>query len=194
MPSLFMRTYGVTAKQVGVIYGPLQIFSGCVGVLAGPTVNRILARRWPKTSVLMCVVFVALAMIAVMIALPFAPTFPAALGLAAASTFCYSFPQAIATSALIFATPNRMRGIVGSLYTFCLSGFGLGFGPTIVALVTDYGFKDPALVNFSLPLVCACAGLLGAIFALCALPAFRAIVADDAQPAAAPSGAPATAS
>ena len=87
-----------------------------------------------------------------------------------------------------------MRGIVGSLYTFCLSGFGLGFGPTIVALVTDYGFKDPALVNFSLPLVCACAGLLGAVFALFALPAFRAIVAEDAQPAASPAGAPVTAS
>jgi hypothetical protein len=38
--------------------------------------------------------------------------------------------------------PARLRGTGGAIYQLVANLFGLGLGPTIVALVTDFGFGD----------------------------------------------------
>lgn len=55
-------------------------------------------------------------------ALPFAPTYATVLACAGLATFCFSLPQAMFASALQLATPNRMRGVVSSLWVFIASG------------------------------------------------------------------------
>ena len=45
---------------------------------------------------------------------------------------------------------------------FCLNLVGIGFGPTLVALITDYGLADTAMVGVSLAIVGSIAAPLGA--------------------------------
>ena len=43
-----------------------------------------------------------------------------------------------------------MRAQVSALYMLCVNLLGLGIGPTMVALMIDYVFKDSILVGHSL--------------------------------------------
>jgi MFS transporter, Spinster family, sphingosine-1-phosphate transporter len=67
-----------------------------------------------------------------------------------------------------------MRGIAASMYVFLVAVIGLGISPTIVALLTDYVFGDPARVGTSLGIVCASSAVVGAWLAFQALPHYRA--------------------
>ena len=86
-----------------------------------------------------------------------------ALALMAPFTFLWSLPHGIAPAALQPITPNRMRAQVSALYLLSVNLIGLGIGPTFVALMTDYLYKDPALVGHSLATVAAITAPLSAL-------------------------------
>ncbi len=176
MPSLMIRTFGMAPKQVGLAYGATTLVMGVLGALSGPTLNTLLRRRWPNTSMMLCVALPAFAIAATLPLIALAKTFPQALAVAAAVTYFYTLPQAVAVSALLIATPNRMRGIMGGLYVMCASGIGLGLGPALVALVTDKVFGDPHAIVLSLPLVGATAAIGAGLLALGSLPYVAAIL------------------
>ena len=162
MPALLIRSYGADPSTVGVTFGALVLVMGSLGVLTGPIVGAWLRKRGHKSAVVICVIIAAVGLAPVCALIPFAPDYTTALIVAAAATFLYSFPQAMSASALQVATPNRMRGVVTSIYTFILSGFGLGVAPTLVALITDYVLRDPNRVNESLAIVCSVSAALAA--------------------------------
>jgi hypothetical protein len=45
---------------------------------------------------------------------------------------------------------SRMRGMTASLGVLMVNLIGLGLGPTIIALGTDYAFHDPMMLRYSL--------------------------------------------
>jgi len=64
--------------------------------------------------------------------------------------FVISMPFGVAPAALHEVTPNQFRGQIIAIYLFFINIIGLGTGPTIVGLITDYGFKDESAVGSSL--------------------------------------------
>ena len=56
----------------------------------------------------------------------------------------------MAPAALHEVTPNQFRGQVIAIYLFFINIIGLGTGPMIVGLITDYGFRDESAVGYSL--------------------------------------------
>jgi MFS family permease len=70
-------------------------------------------------------------------------------------------------------TPNQMRAQTTALYYFVINILGL-LGPTVVGLVTDYGFGDDGALRWSLSIVCAGASVLGLVFLTANLPHYRA--------------------
>lgn len=173
MPSFLMRAHGADPTTVGLRYGVLVLIMGSAGVLTGPLVNRWLARRGHADSPIRVAAIASIGLVIFSAVLPLMPGFAGALIAAAGGTFFFSLPQAMSATALQLATPNRMRGIVASLYLFVLSVIGLGAAPTVVAVVTDRVFGDPSKVGLSLAVVCAisAAGAAGLLFS--ALPHYR---------------------
>ena len=51
-----------------------------------------------------------------------------------------------------------MRGLASAVFFFILNLIALGFGPTSVALLTDYVFGDEKMVRYSILIVCATGG------------------------------------
>lgn len=174
MPAVLMRQHGADPAAVGLEYGTLVLIAGTVGVLLGPVVGGWLERRGHSGSTVLVAGIAGVALVPASAGIALAPTYEAGLAAAAVATFFFSLPQAMAASALQLATPSGMRGIAASMYVFLVAVIGLGISPTIVALLTDYVFADPAKVGISLSIVCATSAAFGAWLAFQALPHYRA--------------------
>jgi MFS family permease len=85
------------------------------------------------------------------------------LALIGVASFWITFPFALITAALQRVTPNEMRGLVAGVYVVMVSVMGLGLGPTLVAVLTDSVFQDPAAVGKSLALMFAGVGPLAVL-------------------------------
>jgi MFS family permease len=173
MPAFLMRAHGADPTTVGLRYGVLVLIMGSAGVLSGPFVDRWLARRGYADSPIRTAAIASIGLVIFSASLPLMPGFTGALVAAAGGTFFFSLPQAMSATALQLATPNRMRGIVASLYLFVLSVIGLGAAPTVVAVVTDRVLGDPSKVGLSLAVVCASSAAGAAVLLFSALPHYR---------------------
>lgn len=162
VPTLLIRNYGWTLGDAGRTYGLIALVFGSLGVLSGPWLARRLARRYGDAML-------RVAVVASVLVVPFgaaAPLMPSAAlaltGIAIAS-YIVSSPLALVATVLQTVTPNRMRGSVAGLYVLAVNILGLGLGPTIVAALTDFVFRDPAALRYSLALTVAVVGPLAAL-------------------------------
>ena len=55
--------------------------------------------------------------------------------------------------AVVSVNANQIRGQAMALYLLTISLLGLSLGPTAVALLTDFVFKDPAMIDWSISCV-----------------------------------------
>jgi MFS family permease len=65
--------------------------------------------------------------------------------------------------------PNQMRGFASALSGLLVNLIGLGLGPTSIALVTDYVFKDEQMLRYSLAYVPPIVLLVGSILGFLAM-------------------------
>ena len=93
------------------------------------------------------------------IAAPLVADLNLSLMLIAVLVFFLTFPQGTNVAAFQLITPNEMRAQVSAVFLLITNVFGLGLGATSVALLTDYVFGAPELVNQSLALMTALVAL-----------------------------------
>jgi MFS family permease len=63
-------------------------------------------------------------------------------------------------------TPNRMRAQVGALTQFCNNVIAFALSPVIVALFTDYLFRDEGALKYSMMLNAAIMGTFAIIIVI----------------------------
>ncbi|SAL54753.1 major facilitator transporter [Caballeronia udeis] len=179
LPSFLIRYHHVPPALVGYHFGLLVVTCGSIGVVVGPWVSRLLERKGYDDAALrasamsMCLMTVACA------AIPVMPGPISALTAAACAIFFWSIPAANITVAMQLGTPNRMRGVVSSLFTFFAQLIGFGIGPTAIALITDRIFHDPKMVGASLGIVCSIASAVAVLLIFSALPQYRKLLDDE---------------
>jgi MFS family permease len=176
IPALLMRNHAVSPGSVGLMYGMPVLLFGSAAVLSGPWVGRQLAARGHVDAPLRLEVMVGVAVTFLCAGIAIAPTPVAIVALAVGAMFFHNLPLALAAAALQTVTPNRMRGVAASIYVFVASVLGIGVAPTLVALLTDYVFRDPHQVHLALALVCAGSAAFGTWMLAGALPHYRAMV------------------
>ncbi|MEP7314165.1 MAG: MFS transporter, partial [Pseudomonadota bacterium] len=152
-PALFQRSYGWNPAQVGLGFGLILLTFGTAGAFFGGWMSDRLARRGVLDAPLKvaafgfvgCGLFGALA--------PLMPTAPLALLLLAPAVFLSNTPYACAGTAIQLLIPNRARAQVTAMYITITTLVGLGVGPLVVGLMTDYVFRNPADIRYSLSIV-----------------------------------------
>ena len=152
-PAMFQRNYGWNPGQVGIGFGLIVMTFGTAGAYFGGWMSdRLMARgyldaplRVAAYGFVSCGVFGALA--------PLMPSATLSLLLLAPAVFLSNTPYACAGSAIQMIIPNRARGQATAIYITILTLVGLVIGPTVVGLMTDYVFNDPADIRFSLAIV-----------------------------------------
>ena len=75
------------------------------------------------------------------------------VALLAPAMFFASFPMPASTAAMQILPPNQMRAQISALFLLISNLIGLGLGTTLVALLTDRLFKNPAMVGSSISLL-----------------------------------------
>jgi MFS family permease len=150
IPTFFIRKYGWTAAQAGLVYGSILIVCGPLGLVAAGRLSDWLAKRGRRDSNMRVGLFVTLAWIPTGILYTLAPTAGVAVALLIPTSIISTAPYGVAHAALIDVMPNAMRGQVMAIYLFLGNLIGLGLGPTAVALTTDYIFRDDNAINYSL--------------------------------------------
>ena len=162
-PTILVRVFDFELSSAGRIYGIIALLFGSAGVLTGPVLARLLKYFSVNAAGLkVCVFGVSCASLS-LVALPFQDNPFFALFFIALASFCVPLPLALVTTMMQEVTPNSMRGVVNGMYVVSTNVIGLALGPSLVALGTDYIFKDPKLVAYSLGLVAAIVGPIGSI-------------------------------
>lgn len=178
IPIAVSRIHGTPLATVGLRFGTMTLIAGTIGVLTGPLVVQMLARRGVEGSLAVAIRIIAVALIPCAAILPFTWSPGSALVSAAVLTFLYSLPQSMGTSALQIVTPPRMRGVSTGIYVIVVSVTGLGLGPLAVALLTDQLFGDPKMVGWSLGIVCTVSAVVAAMAASRMIGPYRALTAE----------------
>jgi MFS family permease len=170
--AFYMRSFGRSVPQAGLITALLLIGGGLVGCLLGGWVGDRVKSADRRGGRLLVPLWSGLLSI------------PALLGWLLADRIEYSVAFGCIFSALGVAgltmgplalnelVPNELRGRMAAVYMLIVGLLGIGFGPTAVALVTDYVFRDVHALRYSLLLVTLPASLVASLLIWLMLPSY----------------------
>jgi MFS family permease len=173
IPEFFVRIHGWDRAFVGKVVGLNSMIVGVAGLYFGGFLGDLLARRGRTDSKILVGLLAILIWLPFGLFLPFAPTGALAFALWVPMTFAAAMPWGAAAAAIQEAVPNQMRGQAAAIFLFVINLVGLGLGPQILPLVTDYVFRDEMQIHLSLLTVTTTAEVGAFALLLLALPRFR---------------------
>jgi MFS family permease len=162
-PAYLIRVYELSARDVGIYLGLTVLFANSAGTLASGWLTDYYTRRGHDNAPLRSGAVGGLAVVIPAALFSSMPTFATSLGMLAIAFFFASFPVATSATGLQVMAPNRMRAQVTALFFLAMNLFGITGGSSLVALLTDYWFRDQLMVGYSMSAICAAAGALGAV-------------------------------
>jgi MFS family permease len=168
-PSFLIRTFHMTPAQVGYRMGLLIMLCGGAGTLCAGLAGDALKQRGLSAGRLLVMLTATVCGIPLTVATALSASASGALLWVAPLLFCLGLSVGSGPATLQEITPNRMRGLQHALAVLAANILGLGFGPTVVALVTDYVIGDPRGVGSSLAITLPTMAGLAAICAALAL-------------------------
>jgi MFS family permease len=173
LPTYFERRYHMPAAAAGVRIGLVITVFGTIGCI----LSGILGDRWSVagrtggrfrvTSIWWAAALVSTVGIFCASNATTALVFFALFNLGAAIAL------ASAAASIQDIVPNELRGRATAVYLLLIGVVGFGMGPTAVALVTDYIFRDDLGLRYSLLVVPLPAIMLGAVCTVLALAPYQ---------------------
>jgi MFS family permease len=162
IPTFFARTYDMDIAHAGLWFGIIMAVGGAVGLIAGGSLaDRLYAKGVADAH---------LRVMRLSILLGGPPLLATALMPDSTLAFimlAIAFPSmtmhGVGGVALQLITPNEYRARMTALYFFIVNLIGLGFGPMLIAILTDYLFQDDAALRYSIATVAAVALPIAAI-------------------------------
>lgn len=181
VPTFFVRTFGWTMGKAGLTYGSIiTIFSTTGIIMGGRTADYFIKRGYTdgrlRVGIISAVGIFASSFFPLM-SNPTVVTF-----FLIVPSFFMALPLGASSTAIQEIMPNQARALTSALYFFILNIVALGFGPTSVALLTDYVFHDESAIRYSLAIVICLGALLGLASYSLGLSAYRKAVATPAEP------------
>jgi MFS family permease len=160
IPSFFIRSYGLSVAEAGSyvkIWGAISLVLGIAGVIGGGFLADYFVRRHRDG-------YVRALTIGCAIALPgyglftLMPTPAASLAVFMLAPIGAGIMQSSSATSMMMLTPNRMRSQVAAVFFLIVTLIGSLIGPTLIAALTDFAFRDKASLRYSIAAV-AIAGL-----------------------------------
>lgn len=173
-PEFFVRTHGANPRDAGLAIGLAMVLAGSIGVLAGGALSDRLTKAGRTDAVLIVGVIAAWGGLLPGLLFPLVPSMTLAVLLLGAVFFFGAFASGAAPAALALIAPNELRGQVSALYLLAINLIGIGLGPTLPALMTDFLFRDEAKIGWALAIVGVVAAVISAVLLQASRARFRA--------------------
>lgn len=173
-PTYFIRSFGWSAGDAGIFLGLVALLPGTGAVILGGIVVDKLFRAGYRDAPLRVGIFSAIGMAVSGAAIAFCTSSLMAQIVMMPLMFCAFSFLGFAPGALQLVLPNKLRAQVSAMYLFLVNLLGLGLGPTVVALTTDYVYGDESLLKYSIATVTVVITLIAAVVLLSGLQAYRA--------------------
>ena len=152
-PALFERSYGWNAGQIGLSFGLILLIAGTAGVYFAGWISDRLSGRGHLDAHLIAAAFGFVGCGVLGTLAPLMPSARAAQLLLAPAIFLSMMPYPCAGTAIQIIVPNRARAQATAIYITLTTLVGLVMGPLLVGMMTDYVFRDPKDIRYSLALV-----------------------------------------
>jgi len=178
-PTYFIRTFEYSRPEAGWVFGLVMISAGTFGLLTAGLLSDKLMARGIHDAYIRMILFSMLAIMPCAIALGFIENDKLAIVAMAFAIYFSAFQGGISGGALQLMTPNRMRGQVTALFLLAANLIGLGLGPTVIAMVTDYIFMDEAAIGKSIALCTLLLCPAGAFILWRSMPAIQKQLAEQ---------------
>ncbi|MEE2777353.1 MAG: MFS transporter [Acidobacteriota bacterium] len=162
-PTYYIRNFGWTQGQTAFWNGIVIMIFGTLGITIGGRLADRLAKQGHRDAKMRVGFIASVVWFPFGIAFPLMPTAWLALAVSVGSVLTASMPFGVAAAAIQEMMPNRMRGQASAIYLFGITMIGMAFGPTILAILSDYVFGQDR-IQFSLVTVGTVAHVLSAIF------------------------------
>ncbi len=181
IPTFISRTYGWEVPKAGFFYGLVLVISSIAGVIFGGWyADRLTKEGKADGRLRVGVIGSFLALLG--FAIPFLPKAEWVLIAISIPAFGTSAPFGAITAALQEIMPNQVRALASSIFLFILNIIGIGLGPTLVAVFTDYLFKDENMIRYSISLLYLIGGGLGLLLTFLSLRPYRIAVESMQKP------------
>lgn len=180
--SYFVRVHGWSLVEAGLAMGPLVTIAGVASVMTGGLLSDLLVRRHHLGRITLMV-------IAALLAVPVAAIAPlqaepvGSLVLFGIALFLANVAASVGPAATMEMVPPRMRGVASALGVLIVNVIGLGGGPLLIGLSTDYLFADELMLDRSLALLLPIMMALSGVFALCCLRPYSAVIMSRSEAA-----------
>ncbi|MBU1376791.1 MAG: MFS transporter [Alphaproteobacteria bacterium] len=150
VPTYFIRVHHWAAQDIGYAYGAIMAFMGLSGALVGGRIAEWMEGRGVKDVYFVMPMITASTNMVLFVSAMFAPSATVALALLTLSVFVGTLPLSLIMASLQAVAPNQLRGQLVALFSFVANILGVASGPTVVALLTDYVYRDEQAVGLSL--------------------------------------------
>jgi len=175
-PTFLSRTYHLPIAEIGTTLGVITAAGGAFGLLTGGGLADFFFARGRANAHLLVVFFSVLVSWPLFVLVPLMPSAGWAFVALIPATIASTIHGGIAGAALQLMTPNHLRAQVIALYFFVANLVGLGLGPTVVATVTDFVFRDENALRYALVIVSGTIPPVSALIILFGLSSFRRAV------------------
>ena len=149
-PAFLTRVYHATSGAIAFDLTVATIGAGLVGTMGGSALSDVFERRGSGRLMFAALVFV-LAIPATLIGVM--PSLMLVLGAFALWLLVSAAAGTVAITAIQELLPDDARGVATATISFCNTLVGLGTGPVLVALATQYYFATPTAVGKAITLV-----------------------------------------
>ena len=158
-PAQFDRHFAIPPARSGIVIGIVVAAAGAIGTLLSGFLSDYFSNRSVSAARLRVAFVGVLLLPAPAVLWPLVGTPALAYALLFLTVFSLSIAQSAAPALIQSVVPNRMRGQAIASYLLLAGLLGIGLGPTLVALLTDFVFKDNSALRYSLAISAAPAAL-----------------------------------
>ena len=174
-PAFFERAHGWSRTQIGFYMGGATIVFGTIGIFLGGRTADWLRKRGFEASNLHVGIIASIIALVAAFPLYLTRSFPVLIAGLIVTNVAAAIPWGASAAAIQEMTPPSMRGQMSAIYLFLINIIGAA-GPTAVALLTDYVFRDEARVGMSLLVVTIVGRLLSVATIAYGVPGYRRVV------------------
>ena len=180
-PEYLIRTFDFTRGEAGQTFGVLMMTAGTTGLLTGGALGDRWFGRGQLDGYSRVILLSMAGMLPFVIALGFITSPQLGIACMAIAVFFSAFQGGVSGGLIQMVTPNQMRGQVVAIFFLLANLIGMGLGPTVLALITDYVFGNDDALNKSIALCGAVLIPISALIMFWGLPAIRQAVSDASE-------------